>query len=429
MFSRVLDMYLWYLHLPGLAQGIALFTACMTGGIMRMGKTRIGLALAALTCWLLLTLPFSWWRGGSVPLIAGGWLKGMAAFAMASALIVTARQCRLALFSLGIAGGAGAVLLYFKGQMLEGRLSLSQGRFRNANDAAMLLLVCLPCLYLILADKRVSAFVKGPVVGLILILLAAVAKTGSRAGMIGFLALCLIAFFQASAAGKAKMALAGVLALAAFFTVVPHSLQDRYTTFFKSSEPDNLSMDEREFLNAATASSEERLTALKDAIKITLQRPVFGIGPGNFAPYEAHLDEEAGKKFSVWIGTHNTYAQYACETGIPGLILYLTVLTFCIKDLGKISRRAKKIQGLPAETLVNAALVLRASLIAFAACTFFEHVGYEMLIPTLTGLATAIVTAGELELNALERGALAAPAIPVFEPVLMRHRVAAGSRS
>src|SRR5262245_21463829 len=111
LFSRVFDLYFYFLHLPGLSEAIALLAAFVGGGIMRISKSRTGMALIGLTVWLFLTVPFAYWRGGSIPIVIG-WLKGMMSFVMAAALIVTVRQCRTTLITLGFAGAVGGALLY-----------------------------------------------------------------------------------------------------------------------------------------------------------------------------------------------------------------------------------------------------------------------------------------------------------------------------
>jgi O-antigen ligase len=413
LFSRAFDLYFARFHLPLISEIIALLAAFLTGGFMRISKTRTGLALMGLTFWLVATVPMAYWRGGTIGLVSG-WLKQMTSFIMAAALIVTVRQCRKALFTLGFAGAVGGGLLYFKGIMIQGRLSLDRGRFNNANDAAMLLLLCLPCLCLIVMDAGRNKLIRMAAAGSLAITMLAIAKTGSRAGFIGFLVLCVIVFLQASPAAKAKLLLLAMLLTVAFFTVIPHEFRARYTTFFNAGEA--ASQEEAQLLSSATGSSEDRWNQLINSLKLTIKKPIFGVGPGNFSIYYAQTAD------GNWNGTHNTYTQYSSETGIPGLTLYLMVLTYSIKDLGKIIRRARKLPGPDARNLAQLAFTLRSSFVAFCVCSFFEHIGYEMIVPIMAGLAAAVITAGELELPFLESRNQAGPAVQIISPPQPLHR-------
>jgi O-antigen ligase len=140
---------------------------------------------------------------------------------------------------------------------------------------------------------------------------------------------------------------------------------------------------------------------LIDSLKLTLQHPLLGVGPGNFAPYMAAQAKVAGA-FGLWVGTHNTYTQLSSEVGIPGLCLFLAVLVSSMLALGGISRRARRIPGKEASDIATMALALQTSFVAFCVCALFNHMAYELTIPLMAGITVAIRRAAPDELSRLE---------------------------
>src|SRR6185437_3589419 len=74
-------------------------------------------------------------------------------------------------------------------------------------------------------------------------------------------------------------------------------------------------------------SMDARRDLLMESIRVTLQHPIFGVGPGNFQAYT-----------KSWHVTHNTYTELSSETGIPGLALFLTILYFTFRNLKAVGK-------------------------------------------------------------------------------------------
>lgn len=72
--------------------------------------------------------------------------------------------------------------------------------------------------------------------------------------------------------------------------------------------------------------AENRRLLLKESIAVTLRRPIFGVGVGNFPVYVNGMNKEEGRLKEAWHGTHNTYTQLSSETGIPGLAIFIGIL-------------------------------------------------------------------------------------------------------
>lgn len=102
-----------------------------------------------------------------------------------------------------------------------------------------------------------------------------------------------------------------------------------------------------------------RLYIWNQSWQITLNDPITGVGPGNFVPaYSAHLPDDAAP-YHYMGHAHNDYLNLSAQTGIPGLLLYLTVWGVIIARLWRRSRD----DSAPAENRALANAALLASLV------------------------------------------------------------------
>jgi hypothetical protein len=111
------------------------------------------------------------------------------------------------------------------------------------------------------------------------------------------------------------------------------------------------------------------------SIEVTLEHPLFGVGPGNF-------EVTSG----VWHVTHNSYTQMSSEGGIPALVLFIVILSYGFKNL----RRAKRLSGHKKE-LKLLAKALRGSLAGFVVGAFFASYAYQFFPYFLVAYSTALL--------------------------------------
>ena len=74
-YSRVLDLAAPSLHLPLVLSLMAFVATFLCGGIPRALSARIGKLLIAFTMWMVVCVPFSTWRRGSLGLLLEEWSK------------------------------------------------------------------------------------------------------------------------------------------------------------------------------------------------------------------------------------------------------------------------------------------------------------------------------------------------------------------
>jgi O-antigen ligase len=85
-----------------------------------------------------------------------------------------------------------------------------------------------------------------------------------------------------------------------------------------------------------------------------------------------------------WQVTHNTYTEYSSELGIPGLVLFLTLLVLIWRTT---STGRRLYQGTEKDEPQLMLFSLRIALVASLVNFMFASVGYLPLVPALAGLA------------------------------------------
>ena len=137
---------------------------------------------------------------------------------------------------------------------------------------------------------------------------------------------------------------------------------------------------------------------LWQAIRMTGQHPLLGVGPGVFG--DVAWDE---RKADVGVGggllvTHNTYTQFSSELGIPGFLFFVVTLLLGIACALSDYRRNRERN----PPVAQGSLYMFVCLIGLMAGIFFLSVGYGMLPAILFGLAASLHMAAESETAKIE---------------------------
>jgi O-antigen ligase len=211
-----------------------------------------------------------------------------------------------------------------------------------------------------------------------------VVRTASRAGLITICVLSLYIFFRVKPMQKVFMAVAAVAAVAGLASVIPASSLERYRTLIS---------DDVKY-SAAGASAEEsargRKELLMDSLVLTMAHPVFGVGAGNFAPAASNRREKLGER-AMWQVSHNTYTQVSSETGVPGLIIFLTAIMYCVRSTFRIYKKFRSFKDSDSATITDMAGALRLSWITFILLAAFDSLAYSLFVPVLMGLTELMI--------------------------------------
>jgi O-antigen ligase len=159
---------------------------------------------------------------------------------------------------------------------------------------------------------------------------------------------------------------------------------DRYKTIFQSGDTVYYANKTEESAALSTLSRKELFMS---SLRLTIQHPVLGVGPGMF-PIADAKDAGEKKQAASWHQTHNTYTQISCENGLPALFFYSAALFFCFKvtrvvRLGAAAHPELRPYG-------DMAFCLRLSLVAFTVTAIFASNAYSFYFPLLAGLCAAL---------------------------------------
>lgn len=360
-----------------------------------------GVILFLLLC--LVSSIFGLSPGGSVRYILDRYSKVLIFYFLMVVSIRSARDLAVMMWAFVISVGIVIILAFTVLDLKPthdglGRLEGGATMF-DANDIGMIFLMCLPiALLLVLTAGKVGRIVAAAVLAGIPVI---VALTGSRGALIG-MALSLFAlFFVLSRVGLAtrlsmSVALLGGLALAA-----PAGYWKQMSTILNPSKDYN------------TSDEYGRIGIAKRGVGYMLSYPVTGVGIANFPRAEGTISPIAQARAASglavqWIAPHNTYVQVGAELGIPGFVLWMTLLTGGTVGLWRLRKktpRAWEQQTAERRFLREAALFLPVSFIAFGVTSFFLSHAYTPPTYIIFGFHAAIVMLIRKELRADRRAA------------------------
>ena len=231
-------------HLVVFAAIGAMIAAVQGGKLPSVLTSKAGICLSLFTMFLILSIPFSSWKGGSFHSFMDSWSKSYIAFFLVGGLIFTIQQMRKSLFLLGL-GTLGTIYFSFKATKMneDGRMSVEYGSLGNSNDLAGALLMGLPFLLYVLFDKKRAAILRLICLPLACVLMLVVFKTGSRSGLITIVVMVLLFFLRATAGNKLKMVIVCAVGAAVLPLVAGSTLMARYKTMFKTDIDANMSED------------------------------------------------------------------------------------------------------------------------------------------------------------------------------------------
>lgn len=368
-----------------LAAGLAMAAHIADRTIRRQAITplspEIGIVLT-LVCWSLLTIPLSFWPGGSVRVLTDHYLKAVAFFWLLGIIITSTDRLRTMAWTLvlcSIVLAATGVYNYFSGEVLstgvrgfyriEGYVGTGgSGLTGNPNDLALMLNLIIPLAAALVFISRGPARLVAA--GALVLAIASVILTFSRAGFLG-LAACLVMFLVVLVRRKSAGVAGGLLLLAlCAVPLLPAGYVDRLGTIT------NIQEDE-------TGSAQGRWRDTKVAMGVVAMNPIIGVGIGQDV---LAMNDERGR--DTWRRVHNVYLQYGVDLGVPGLLLFAWLHWLCFRTARAVEKRAS-LQPATRDLALLAAAV-QVSLVAFFVEAMFHPIAYQFYFFTIGGLAVAL---------------------------------------
>jgi len=331
------------------------------------------------TIWMLICVPFSSWRGGSVEMLRYQWGPVFLCTVLAATILREERHFHI----LGKVMACASLTIVIAGFYL-GRYSDADGRFmflvgslKNSNDLSTLLCTGLPFFFIPLLGKEWGLFGKVIALPAIAFHILVVLRTGSRACMFSLLLITLMLFVFSPVKRKLVILAIAVVMIGASLTLTPDVVIARLKSGFGKQ-------DER--VGEAIASQRQRLDKLLSSIELTIRRPLFGVGPGTYLSAQAQVDTDAGRR-ADWLASHNTLTQVSSETGILGLLIYGAAIVVAFSRLQKARKLCLHNQFMQSE--LNIATALEISLGGIFAANMFGSNAYMFFMPMLMCMGDA----------------------------------------
>jgi hypothetical protein len=373
---------------------IGLAVSALTGGMRRALLSPVGVLFLAYSCVLLLGVPGSVWPGGSVGVLKDYWFKSLADFICVVGLLTSLEDTRRALNA--ICCGVLVVILQSFLLGTAGRLALADGMLGNPNSLAFFLTALWPICWVVSQDRSRMMKAVGMLVSVLLPFVAF--RTGSRMGLIMLALGCVFLFLMVSGMKRFLLVLGGAAVAIVLLATSSEEIIERYKLIFADQEDLAAAFADPQGQAAMAAGSSMSRKALRQAaLKITLENPLLGVGPGMFA-VATGSERTANKGAGVgWHETHNTYLQISSEAGIPAALLYIGALLYCIRSMWLLYRSTRTINSLPA-LFGSYSYALLASCCIIATGMVFGSYAYNLDFPILAALVTVLFSAANAQL-------------------------------
>lgn len=339
----------------------------------------IGIALA-LVCWSTITIPMSYWPGGSVRLLTDQYLKAIAFFWLLATIITTPARLRTIAWSLVLCSiplAATGIWHYLSGDVMStgvaGLVRIvgyqgSSGLTGNPNDLALMLNLIIPLAGALALSSRGPARLVAS--GAALLSVAAVIMTFSRAGFLALAAIYIMFIIVLARRRSGIAAIALLLVALSVPAMLPKTYVARLSTI--------TNMDEDK-----TGSAQGRYKDLGIAAEVVAHNPIIGVGLGQDM---IALNQARGQ--STWRSVHNVYLQYAVDLGVPGFLLFAWLHILCFRSAWAVERRARTDPALL--NLAPLATGIQVSLVAFLVAAMFHPIAYQFYFFSIAGLAVAL---------------------------------------
>jgi O-antigen ligase len=279
---------------------------------------------------ILLSVPFSTWPGGSFNLFTDSYLKLLVVFVLMMNTLTTPKRIEQITWLIVLCCGfiaARSVFDYARGvNLVEGNRLAGPvgGIFGNPNDLAMNMVTFLPAAAVIALSPQFSVPKRGLAALASALMLATTVFTKSRGGFLGLAVVMLTLLFLGKKVrpGFGTMAVVAVLCASPF---MPSTFWERMASI----------VDDRKDKEEFTGTREARWTVMMEGVHAFTERPLTGVGAGEFPNYNP-----PGRK-EPWRETHNAPIQVAAETGIVGFLPFM----FLVISAGLAARTTRRLIG------------------------------------------------------------------------------------
>jgi probable O-glycosylation ligase (exosortase A-associated) len=335
----------------------------------------------ALLTWSIVTVPWSYWPGGSVSFLLAVYVKSLVIFWLLVNTLTTPRRIRRIVWTLTILSTPLALAgirhfvsgdFYQRGKQFKRILGYGAPLTTNPNDLALVLNLLLPLTIALLLITK-GPFIRLALVGVITLNVIGIFATYSRGGFVT-LAVIFMSYVWKFRARRERRYTWGIVMCLVLLVLIglpflPASYVERLSTIA------DIRADK-------TGSAEERLSDLVTALNMAANNPFVGAG---IAQNILALNEERGKS---WREIHNVYLQLTLDLGLPGLLLFVALLWLVFRAVLLVQRETADEPDF--RDLFYLAEGVNVSLVAFMVAAMFHPIAYNFGFYYMAGLALAL---------------------------------------
>lgn len=353
-------------------------------GLLRTWPVKLIAALGVMAC---ISVPFGISIGGSGAFILNTYAKVLL---YAFLLVLAIRHVR-DLYTFVWAYVVSSGILVILAVVVVGVSKLRGLQSYDANDLGLVLLVGLPMALAVFqsTDSKLAKLISG---GTVAGIGMAMSLSMSRGGFLGILAVGAGLLILLKGVSVAKRLAFVALAAVTLVVAAPAGYWELMGTIFTPTEDYNWD------------SVYGRRQVWKRGMDYMLDSPLTGIGIGNFTRAEGTIsdpatsfDSDPSRNRIKWSVAHNSFVETGAEMGIPGLLLFSSLVFGGMVAMVRLRKRLPSgwARGDPQERfLYHMALYMPVSLLAFAVTGFFVSFAYQdpiyILAAFMAGLYVAV---------------------------------------
>lgn len=361
--------------------------------VLRLWPMRLVAALGVLAC---CSAAFGISLGGSASFILGSYAKTLT---YAFLIAVSIRHVRdlftfvwayviscgilsfFSLFVFGIARGSGSYVT-----------RLNNLYTFDSNDLGVVMMVGFPLTLLLLSVERGT---KRWFLLLILIgISATMARSGSRGGFLGFVAVGAAALILVNGVSAARRLLVFVTAVITLAIGAPPGYWKQMNTILAPKEDYNYT------------AIDGRKAVMERGIGYMNQYPAFGLGIDNFARAECTISPKiASLRINgpmKCTAPHNSYVEAGAELGVPGFLILVSLVIGGIFSPLRLRRRLPKSwrRGTESERFIYSATSFFAvAMVGFAVTSFFVSFAWMDPVYLMAALLTGLYVAARVQIE------------------------------
>jgi putative inorganic carbon (hco3(-)) transporter len=353
----------------------AILGAFMTGGIRRAFRYRASWYWVAFFAWMVLSVPFSSWRGGSTARVMDYARIPFLLLFVAGGLATTWKEMRAIFYTIAAAGVFNLLTAKLFVQDVNGRLTLdASGTIGNSNDLAAHLILVIPFIIYVVMDKKSNTFLRAALLPPIAYGVWVITGTASRGALIALSVMFVFILWRATASQRAVVLAAGVVLAGLSILLLPGATLNRLGSLFGEQHLE------------AEESAESRGYLFRTSLRYTREHPLFGVGPDQFSTFEGKESRSEGQ-IGAWHATHCSWTQVSSECGIPALIFFALGLGSAFLLVHKTWRQARR-QGFT--EIANMCFCYSMGMVGFLVAITFLANAYRFYFPVLIGLAICL---------------------------------------